>query len=101
MLSILFIASVNIWSIYIFYNSYIKIYLEEKIQSRDVITLEYINEVIRRQTVDEIDSIFNDTEVLFYELLEEWNWTIFFSPNGLAQWMSRCSCFPVACASSS
>ncbi len=76
MLSIFFIASVNIWSIYIFYNSYIKIYLEEKIQSRDVITLEYINEVIRRQTVDEIDSIFSDTEVLFYELLEEWNWEI-------------------------
>jgi capsular polysaccharide biosynthesis protein len=69
-LSILFIAVVNIASFYFFYNSYLKIYLAEKIQSRDNVTIDYINEIIEKQTIDEIDNIFSDIEIEFFELLE-------------------------------
>jgi capsular polysaccharide biosynthesis protein len=69
-LSILFIATVNIVSFYVFYSSYLKIYFTEKITSRDEVTLEYINNVLEKQTIDEIDSIFTDTEIEFFELLE-------------------------------
>ena len=68
--SILFIASINILAFYIFYTSYLKIYLVEKIKSRDKVTIQYINEVIKKQTIDDIDSIFTDTEIEFFELLE-------------------------------
>ena len=68
--SILFIAFMNIASFYFFYNSYLKIYLAEKIQSRDNVTIEYINEIIEKQTLEEIDNIFSDIEIDFFELLE-------------------------------
>ena len=68
--SILFIAFVNIASFYFFYNSYLKIYLAEKIRSRDNVTIEYINQIIEQQTIDEIDNIFSDIEIEFFELLE-------------------------------
>ncbi|MDF1682689.1 MAG: hypothetical protein P1U46_02980 [Patescibacteria group bacterium] len=68
--SIFFIASINILAFYVFYTSYLKVYLVEKIKSRDKVTIEYINTVIRKQTLDDIDSIFSDTEIEFFELLD-------------------------------
>ncbi|MCH2189135.1 HAMP domain-containing histidine kinase [Candidatus Gracilibacteria bacterium] len=73
LLSIFFIAFVNILAFYVFYSSYFKIYLTEKSNSRDEVTIEYINDVIRQQTLDDIDSIFTDTEIDFFELLENNN----------------------------
>ena len=60
-LSIFFIAAVNIFSFYVFYTSFLQAYLNEKIQSRDKVTLDYINHILEKQTADEIDSIFTDT----------------------------------------
>ncbi len=74
--SILCIAFVNIASFYFFYNSYLKIYLAEKIRARDNVTIEYINQVIEKQTIDEIDNIFSDIEIEFFELLENNKWSI-------------------------
>jgi capsular polysaccharide biosynthesis protein len=71
LLSIFFITAVNIVSFYVFYTSYLKIYFAEKISSRDKVTLDYINEILEKQTIDEIDSIFSDTEIEFFELLED------------------------------
>ncbi len=75
-LSITFIASINIIAFYFFYSSNLKGYISEKIKSRDTITIDYINSVIEKQTVDDIDSIFSDTEIEFFELLEKNNWKI-------------------------
>lgn len=69
-LSITFIATINILAFYFFYSANLKTYISEKIQSRDAVTIEYINEVIEKQTIDDIDSIFTDTEIEFFELLE-------------------------------
>lgn len=74
--SILFIAIINIMAFYFFYNSYIKIYLAEKIKYRDDISIDYINDVIEKQTVDDIDNIFSDVEVEFFELLGNNKWKI-------------------------
>lgn len=76
LISIIFIASINIIAFYVFYSSYLWKYFEEKIKSRDEITIEYINTVIEKQTIDDIDSIFTDTEIEFFELLENNNWKI-------------------------
>lgn len=75
-LSIFFIATINILAFYVFYTSYLKVYLVEKNQSRDKVTIEYINEVIKKQTIDDIDSIFSNTEIEFFELLEVSDWEI-------------------------
>lgn len=75
-LSIFFIATINILAFYVFYTSYLKVYLVEKNQSRDKVTIEYINEVIKKQTIDDIDSIFSNTEIEFFELLEDNDWEI-------------------------
>lgn len=75
-LSITFIATINILAFYLFYSVNLKTYISEKIKSRDLITIEYINDVIEKQTVDDIDSIFTDTEIEFFELLEKNNWKI-------------------------
>lgn len=74
--SIFFIATVNVLAFYIFYTTFLQTYLIEKNNSRDEITIEYINEVIKKQTIDEIDSIFSDTEIEFFELLEDNDWEI-------------------------
>ena len=74
--SIFFIATVNVLAFYLFYTTYLKVYLIEKSESRDEITIEYINDVIKKQTIDEIDSIFSDTEIEFFELLENNDWEI-------------------------
>jgi hypothetical protein len=55
---------------YVFYSSYLSSYFAEKIKLRDKITIEYINNVVEKQTIDDIDSIFTDTEIEFFELLE-------------------------------
>ena len=75
-LSILFIFLINIVSFYIFYSLYLKVYFVEKKNNKDSITLEYINNIIQKQTIDEIDSIFTDTEIEFFELLEINSWEI-------------------------
>lgn len=76
LVSIIFIAWVNIVAFYVFYSSYLSSYFAEKIKLRDKITIEYINNVIEKQTIDDIDSIFTDTEIEFFELLENNNWEI-------------------------
>lgn len=69
--TILFITTINIVAFYVFYTTYLKIYLVEKIESRDKVTIEYINDVVKKQTIDDIESIFTDTEIEFFELLED------------------------------
>ena len=75
-LGILFITAINILSFYVFYSNYVKVYLAEKIQARDTVTIEYINDILEKQTIDDIDSIFTDTEIEFFELLEDNKWNI-------------------------
>ena len=76
LISIIFIATINIAAFYVFYTSYLWNYFNEKIKARDNITIDYINDVIKKQTIDDIDSIFTDTEIEFFELLENNNWDI-------------------------
>jgi hypothetical protein len=73
LLNIFFIAIVNIGAFYVFYSSYLKVYLADKIESRDKITLDYVNEIIQKQTADDVDNIFTDTELEFFDLLENTN----------------------------
>lgn len=75
-LSIFIIALTNILAFYIFYTSYLKIYLYEKTKIRDSVSLEFINEVVKKKTKDDIDSIFSDSAINFFELLETNNWKI-------------------------
>jgi len=69
--SIFTIVAINILAFYVFYSSYLKVYLAEKIQLRDKITIDYVNKIIQKQTADDIDNIFTDTELEFFELLED------------------------------
>ena len=74
--SILLVAIINIIAFYLFYGNFLNIYLTEKIETKDEITIEYINELIEKQTADEIDNIFSDSEIEFFELLENNEWKI-------------------------
>lgn len=74
--SIVFITSINIFSFYVFYSYYFKIYLAEKIQTKQEITIDYVNKIIEKQTLEEVDSIFNDIELSFFELLDKNKWKI-------------------------
>jgi len=74
--SILFIAFVNIIAFYVFYTTFLNVYFNEKINSREKITLDYINDIKEQQTIDEIWSIFYDVEIEIFELFEENNWEI-------------------------
>ena len=69
-MSITAIAVLNVIAFTVFYNSYIRLYLSEKIQEREDITIEYINNIIERQALENIDSIFDDVELEFFELLD-------------------------------
>jgi len=69
-ISVCSIAIVNIVAFYFFYNSYIRLYLSEKISLREDVTIEYINNIIERQTLEDIDNIFSDVELEFFELLD-------------------------------
>ncbi len=75
-LSIFFIALINFIAFYFFYTTYLKIYFTEKVNSREKITLEYINDIKEQQAIDEIWSIFYDVEIEIFELFEENNWEI-------------------------
>lgn len=68
--SICSIAILNVFAFYFFYNSYIRLYLSDKIESREDVTIEYINNIIERQALENIDSIFDDVELEFFELLD-------------------------------
>ena len=68
--SVCSIAIINIVAFYGFYNTYIRSYLSEKIDSRQNVTIEYINNIIERQTLEDIDDIFSDVELEFFELLD-------------------------------
>jgi len=68
--SVCSIAIVNVVAFYALYNSYIRIYLSEKINLREDVTIDYINNIIERQALDEIDNIFSDVELEFFELLD-------------------------------
>ncbi len=74
--SIIFIAITNVIVFFGFYDFYRKIYLAELMESKSKITIDYINKVIEKQTVDDIDSIFSNTEIEFFELLEDSEWEI-------------------------
>lgn len=74
--SVCSIAIINIVAFYAFYNSYIWIYLSEKIDSRQDVTIEYINNIIERQTLEDIDNIFSNVELEFFELLDLSDWNI-------------------------
>lgn len=68
--SILLIAFVNIVAIYFSYSIFLKDYLSQKVQEKTEVTIDYINDVIEKQALDDIDNIFNDVELQFFELLE-------------------------------
>lgn len=70
MSSILSIAILNILAFYVFYSSYIRLYLSDKINSRQDVTIEYINGIIEQQALDDIDTIFSDAELEFFDLLD-------------------------------
>lgn len=74
--SIFFIAIINVASFYFFYSLFLKIYLAETIQTKEEITIDYVNKIIEKQALDEVDSIFNDIELQFFELLEKNAWKI-------------------------
>lgn len=76
LVSISFITITNLTAFYSFYNIYLKIYLAQNIKERNEITLDYINKIIAKQATDEIDEIFSDTEIEFFDLLETNNWKI-------------------------
>jgi signal transduction histidine kinase len=75
-LSIFIVAIVNIVAFYVLYTSFLKVYLSEKIDTKNSITIDYINDIIKKQTEDEIDNIFSDSEIEFFELLEINSWEI-------------------------
>lgn len=68
--SIASMAILNIIAFYGLYSLNITRYLSEKIDSRQEITLEYINSLVERQTVDELEQIFSESELEFFELLD-------------------------------
>ena len=61
----------SIWALFFFYNSYLKVYLTEKVKTKEDITIDYINQIIEKQTLDDIDNIFSDVEIEFFEHLEK------------------------------
>lgn len=70
------IAIINIVAFYAFYNSYIRLYLSEKISSRQNVTIEFINDIIERQALENTDNIFSDVQFEFFELLDINEWSI-------------------------
>ncbi len=74
--SILVFALSSIAALFFFYNTFLKIYLAEKVKTKEDITIDYINQIIEKQTLDDIDNIFSDVEIEFFELLEKNKWKI-------------------------
>gem|GEM_PF-324024 len=69
--SIFFMAIVNLVTFYFFYNTYLTLYLGEKLQKRESITQEYVDEVIKEQILAEMESIFDNVEIKYFELMEQ------------------------------
>jgi len=74
--SVVSIAILNIATFYGLYSYFIRLYLSEKIESRQDVTIEFINNIIERQTLEDVDTIFSDVEIEFFELLDINNWVI-------------------------
>ena len=78
--SILFIAITNILWFYIFYGTYLKIFILEKVQEKSKVSLEYVNSLIIKQEEElannEIDDIFSKANMDFFELLDDYKWDI-------------------------
>jgi len=74
--SVLFITIINIVAFYVLYTNYLKLYLSEKIDSKSELTLEYINDLIEKQTSDDLDNIFSSSEIEFFDLAENSDWKI-------------------------
>jgi len=68
--SIIAMAILNVIAFYALYSINITRYLSEKIDSRQEVTLEYINSLVERQTLDELEQIFSESELEFFELLD-------------------------------
>jgi hypothetical protein len=62
-------AVLNVIAFYGIYSINITRYLSEKIDSRQEITLEYINSLVERQAVSDLEQILIDSELEFFELL--------------------------------
>ncbi|MCH8519116.1 HAMP domain-containing protein, partial [Candidatus Gracilibacteria bacterium] len=69
-ISIFAMAILNVIAFYGIYSINIGRYLSEKIDTRQEITLEYINSLVERQTLDELEQIFSESELEFFELLD-------------------------------
>jgi len=74
--SIIAMAILNVIAFYALYSINITRYLSEKIDSRQEVTLEYINSLVERQTLDELEQIFSESELEFFELLDVSWWVI-------------------------
>lgn len=72
--SIYFMATINIVSFYFLYNVYLNEYLKSKTITKNIITIEYINEIIKKQAIEEVDNIFDDIEIQLFEIIEKNNW---------------------------
>ncbi len=76
LLSILIVAVINIIAFYLFYTTFLGKYLAEKSEIKKEISIEYINNIIKKQTEDEIDNLFSNAEIEFFELLDNSGWII-------------------------
>ncbi len=72
LISIIFIAISNVISFLYFYDLYRRIYLVEVMESKNQITLDYINSLVAKKETEEytnyIEDLFNDVEMQFFEL---------------------------------
>lgn len=66
------IILVNIVAFFLIYSFYFHRYLQEKSQIKKEVTLEYIDSIIEKQTIDEFDSVVSRIEARFFELLEKY-----------------------------
>jgi len=76
LVSILIVAIINIGAFYVFYSTFLWTYLTEKNNSNKEITLDYISKLQKQQAVDEIDNLFSDAEIEFFEALWNNDWKI-------------------------
>ncbi len=65
--SILFIAITNIIWFYVFYSTFLQVFLAEKLQWRSQVSLEYIQSLVIKQWLDEVDQIFNEVSITLFE----------------------------------
>lgn len=69
--SIVFIAMINIASFYLYSKIFLKMYLVDTVQTKEEISKDYIDTIIEKQAIDEVDNVFNNIEIQFYELLDK------------------------------